>query len=194
MKKGFCSVWFLFSFFFVEAEISNSDLEELVRNHNGKIEELTHRIEQIENNLGISHNDTVTQEQAVENIKGKSPEDIIKIAKDFIKHDRYQNARILLTEFIKNNQKSTYCGTMHFYIGKSFLEEKKYQDAAKAFMESFETNPKGKKTAKALYKLAECFMKLGKNDQMKTTLKKITTSFPGTKYAKKATAELNNLK
>ena len=83
---------------------------------------------------------------------------------------------------------------MKFYIGKSYFEEKKYQDAAKSFMESFEANQNGKKTSKALYKLAECFMKLGKNDQMKMTLEKLASTFPKTKYGKKAVAWLDKLK
>ena len=83
---------------------------------------------------------------------------------------------------------------MHFYIGKSYFEEKDYQNAAKAYMESFEINPNGAKTPKALFKLSLCFFKLGKQDQRKITLEKLAVTFPKFRYGKKAIAELNELK
>ena len=201
MKKNFCSVLVLFgiSSVFASSDLSSShnvDIEELIRNHNGKIEELSHRLERIEKKLNISPDDfsSKSPEQIAADIKGKSPQNIIEIAKNLIKQDKYQNARNNLNAFIEDNPKSPYCGTMKFYIGKSYFEGKKYQDAAKSFMESFEANQNGKKTSKALYKLAECFMKLGKNDQMKMTLEKLASTFPGTKYGKKAAAWLGKLK
>ena len=211
MKNFFCGVFallgvssvFVSSTFvssaFASSELSSSnsaDVEELIRSHNGKIEELSHRIDRIEKKLGISPDDfsSKSPEQAAADIKGKSPQNVIETARSLIKQDKYQNARNNLSAFIKANPKSPYCGTMNFYIGKSYFEEKKYQDAAKFFMESFEANQNGKKTAKALYKLAECFMKLGKNDQMKMTLEKLAATFPGTKYGKKASAWLGKLK
>ena len=201
MKKNFCSILVLLgiSSVFASSDLSsshNADIEELIRSHNGKIEELNHRLERIEKKLGISPDDfsSKSPEQIAADIKGKSPQNIIETAKNLIKQDKYQNARNNLNAFIKDNPKSPYCGTMKFYIGKSYFEEKKYQDAAKSFMESFEANQNGKKTSKALYKLAECFMKLGKNDQMKMTLEKLASTFPKTKYGKKAVAWLDKLK
>ena len=194
MMKVFCYTFFVASLF--NASFANSDIEELIRSHNGKIEELSHRVEQIEKTLGISPNNfsSLNPEQASASIKGKSADDVIKVAKDFIKHDKYQEARNCLSAFIKDNPKSPHCGMMNFYIGKSYFEDKKYQNAAKAFMESFEADKNGKKTSKALYMLAECFMKLGKNDQMKMTLEKLAGTFPKSKYGKKAASWLNKLK
>lgn len=201
MKKVFCGGFALFCIVsaFASSNVAsshNADIEELIRSHNGKIEELSHRLEQIEKKLGISPEDFSSKnpEQVSADIKGKSPQSIIETAKNLIKRDKYQNARNNLSAFIKDNPKSPYCGTMNFYIGKSYFEEKKYQDAAKSFMESFEANQNGKKTSKALYKLAECFMKLGKNDQMKMTLEKLASAFPKTKYGKKASTWLGKLK
>lgn len=201
MKEIFCGGFALFCVVsaFASSNVAsshNADIEELIRSHNGKIEELSHRLEQIEKKLVISPEDFSSKnpEQVSADIKGKSPQSIIETAKNLIKRDKYQNARNNLSAFIKDNPKSPYCGTMNFYIGKSYFEEKKYQDAAKSFMESFEANQNGKKTSKALYKLAECFMKLGKNDQMKMTLEKLASAFPKTKYGKKANAWLGKLK
>ncbi len=181
----------------LHAKQNDSDFEELVRSHNGKIEELEHRIKIIEQNLGISHTESISTEktnQVEDEIKGKSPEAVIEISKSFIKQDKYKEARRVLDAFLKTSPKISYQGKAHFYIGKSYFEEKEYQNAAKAYMETFETSPNGIKAPKALYKLSECFMKLGKRDQMKITLEKLVSTFPKSKYGKKASEKLKNLK
>lgn len=179
------------------ANQTESDIDELVRNHSGEIEELKHRIKTIEQNLGIYRAESIITkkpEQIAEEIKGKSPEEVIEIAKDFISHDRYEEARSVLKVFIKNNPKNLYCGRMHFYIGKTYFEERNYQEAAKSYMESFEIGPKGAKAPKALFKLSECFFKLGKEDQRKLTLEKLASTFAQFKHGKKAYALLKKLK
>ena len=207
MKKLFlCSFVFL-SLARVDAEnktvsqlrvnSGESDLEDLVRNHSGEIEELKHRIKIIEQNLGIYRSESLVTkkpEQIAEEIKGKSPEAVIEIAKGFIEHDRYAEARSVLETFIKKNPKNLYCGRMHFYIGKTYFEEKNYQEAAKSYMESSEIGPNGAKAPKALFKLSECFLKLGKEDQRKMTLEKLASTFAQFKHGKKACNLLKKLK
>lgn len=205
MKKVFFCSFVLISLSAVEAEdLSDaksssigSDFEELIRNHNGRIEELEHRIKMIEQNLGISHLEKVsskTPEQVATEVKGKSPEEIIEMANDLIKLDKGQDARDILNTFIENHPKSIHCGKMHFYIGKSYFEEKDYQNAAKAYMKSFEINSRGVKTPKALFRLSDCFLKLGKQSQRKITLEKLASTFPKLKYGQKAAERLKKLK
>ena len=181
----------------VETPSSESDFGELIRSHNGKIEELEHRVKMIEQNLGISHSEKVaskTPEQVASEIKGKTPEEIIEMANDLIKLDKNQEARDVLDTFIENHPKSIHCGKMYFYIGKSYFEEKDYQNAAKAYMKSFEINSRGDKTPKALFRLSDCFLKLGKQSQRKITLEKLASAFPKVKYGKKAAKRLKELK
>jgi len=203
MKKIFLCCFIFFSLAEVEAgnqantNPSESDLDELVRNHSGEIDELKHRIKIIEQNLGIYRSESIKNkkpEQIAEEIKGKSPEAVIEIAKDFIGHDRYEEARRILEVFIKNDPKNLYCGRMYFYIGKTYFEERNYQEAAKAYMESFEIGPNGAKAPKALFKLSECFFKLGKEDQRKMTLEKLSSTFAQFKHGKKAYTLLKKLK
>lgn len=181
----------------IYSESNESDLEELVRSHNGEIEKIKYRIKIIEQNLGISHQEKIpskNSEQIEKDIKTKSPEGIIELAKDLINVDRCQEARDILNAFIKRNPENLYCGRMHFYIGKSYFVEKDYQKAAKSYMESFEINPDGSKIPKALFRLSQCFLKLGKQDQRKMTLEKLASSFSNVKYGQKALVELNELK
>ena len=181
----------------VDLKTNESDLDELVRNHSGEIEEIKYRIKIIEQNLGISHQEKIhskNSEQIEEDIRGKSPDEIIEKAKDLINIDKCQEARDILNAFIKQNPRSLHCGRMHFYIGQSYFMEKDYQKAAKSYMESFEINPSGTKTPKALFRLSQCFFKLGKQNQRRVTLEKLALTFPKVKYGKKAIAKLNELK
>lgn len=181
----------------VSSKSNDLDLEELVRDHSGEIENLRHRISIIEQNLGISYQKKVSSkspEQIANDIKGKSPEVIIEMANDLIDLDKFQEARDILNAFIKEHPKNLYCGRMYFYIGKSYFKEKDYKNAAQAYMESFELNPNGTKTPKALFRLSLCFFKLGKQDQRKITLEKLATTYTKFKYGKKAIAKLNELK
>lgn len=203
MKKFFLCGLVFFSLFEVNAENAinleshESDLEDLVRCHNGEIEKIKYRIKIIEQNLGISHQEIVISknlEKIEKDIKTKSPEEVIELAKDLINMDKCQEARDILNAFIKRNPKSPYCGKIHFYIGKSYFIEKDYQKAAKSYMESFEINPNGSKTPKALFRLSQCFFKLGKQGQRKMTLQKLALTFSNVKYGQKALSALNELK
>ncbi len=173
------------------------DFEELIRSHNGEIEELKHRISVIEQNLGIFYVKEIASKnngQITNEIQGKTPEEVIGIANDLMDLDKCQEARDVLNTFIENHPNNLYCGRMYFYIGKSYYKEKNYKSAAKAYMESFEINPNGTKTPKALFKLSLCFLKLGKQDQRKMTLEKLAMTFPQFRYGKKAIVKLNELK
>lgn len=205
MRRLFLCSFILIGLFSVEAKdlvnaglnSSGSDFEELIRSHNGKIEELEHRVKMIEQNLGISYSEKVaskTPEQIAAEVKGKSPEEIIEMANDLIKLDKGQDARDILNTFVENHPKSIHCGKIYFYIGKSYFEEKDYQNAAKAYMKSFEVNSKGAKTPKALFRLSDCFLKLGKQSQRKITLEKLASTFPQLKYGRKAAKRLKELK
>lgn len=183
--------------FFANAETKpeNTDIEELVREHNGKIEEFEHRIKNIENRLNIDASDSVAfgkpTQVTEETIKGKTPEAVINLAKDYIRMDQNENARTALDLYIKNNPKDIYFGMMHYFIGKTYFLDKKYIEASKSFMQSFEINPNSRKAPNSLYKLALCFLRLNKKDQMKITLEKLVSTYPGSKKAKKAKEMLN---
>ena len=175
---------------------ANADQEDLVRELYGKVEELTHKVDLLEKKLATlpaptDETDT-TKEKSVEGdpyqkeIEKLSPEEVIKKAKHDIEDNKYEKARGVLNAFVVKNPKNLYIGMMQYYIGKSFFEEQNYEKAATAYIECFGTNANGAKTPKALYQLAVCFKKLGKDDQMQKTLDKLIDTYPNCKYVKKA--------
>jgi tol-pal system protein YbgF len=179
--------------FVIEAkDASINELSESVRTLTGKVEELTKNNDELQKRVSFLE-DLINKKNEEEVLANKSPEEIIKSAKDMIKEKNMNGARQLLKAFISKNPKSIYCGMMLFYIGKSFFKENDYRNAALEYMKSYKTNPTGSKAAKALYKLAQCFKELSETVKCKSILEKIINDYPG-RFAEKASKELKKLK
>ncbi len=164
------------------------DLEDTVRTLNGKIEELEHEVAQLKQRLNIIAPQTESSEisgMTAQEIASLSADDLIKKAKGLIKNDHFKEARDILNAFIQKNPKHAKLGIVHYYFAKSCFEEKNYTQAADSYMDSYQADKKGRKTAKALFKLAKCFIKLNKKDQAKATLKKLIL-MNDKEYSKKA--------
>lgn len=164
------------------------DLEDTVRTLNGKIEELEHEVAQLKQRLNIVAPQTESSEISgitAQEISNLSAEDLIKKAKGLIKNDHFKEARDILNAFIQKNPKHVKLGVAHYYLAKSYFEEKNYTQAADSYMDSYQADKKGSKTAKALLKLSKCFIKLNKKEQAKATLEKLKL-MKDKKYSEKA--------
>lgn len=196
MKK-FCCLGLLFSAFQINANFYSEDV---IRQLNGKIEELEHRLEIMEKRF-IAASTTPeengeTEKIAEQNLERLTPQDVIEEAKKNIKSGKYAETRALLSAFVKKYPKDIHCGMAQYYIGESHYSEKNYEKAAEFYIESFGTNPGGAKAPEALYYLAVCFKELGKIAQSKMTLDKLEREYPKNKEcidkAKKLRKELKN--
>ncbi|MDR2766505.1 MAG: tetratricopeptide repeat protein [Holosporaceae bacterium] len=175
-----------------EATRDVDDLAESVRLLTGKVEELERKVSLMEESQQKkTEEEAIRKETAV--VDDKKPEEVIKMAKDLIDENRSAEARRMLEAFVAKNPKSLFRGMALFYVGKSYFLEKDYQNAAIKYMESFEANPKGSKTDKALYQLSLCFRYLSESSKRKAILEKIISDYPG-RFAEKAAKDLKKLK
>jgi tol-pal system protein YbgF len=185
----------------------NNELEETVRLLNGKIEELEQKIHEIEKKIAVLDKQSALFSEFIaqklnddrekilaESLGKKSPEEIIKTVENMIENKKFEDAIDLLNAFLKKNPKSIYCGIMLFYLGNSYADSENYKDAAMKYMESYKTNPKGRKACEALYNLAACFGKLNKKEQQKSTLEKLLRDYGANDWAAKAKKSLADLK
>ncbi|MDR3187125.1 MAG: tetratricopeptide repeat protein [Holosporaceae bacterium] len=182
------------------ADSSLEDLSESNRLLTGKVEVLEKKLEEMEKKFSAMESaqsqkakEEASAREAELLVANKKPEDVIKTAKKLIEEGSTAEARGLLSAFISKNPGNIYSGMMAYYVGKSFFLEKDYQNAAIEYMKSYKTNPKGSKSAAALYKLALCFKQLNEMDKHKTTLEKIVDEYPGP-FSKKASQELKTIK
>jgi TolA-binding protein len=197
MKKIIC--FLLFAVFVGETDGKDSGVTELsdsLRDLTGKVEELEKEVVELKKKVvelenKSSHEETVQRE--MEKISHKTPEEILKAARDLIDENNGEEGRSMLNAFVAKNPTSVYCGMMLFYVGGSYFVEKDYKNAALAYMKGFKANPTGSKAAETLYKLALCFKQLGEEEKCISTLEKIVNDYPGD-FAKKASAELKKRK
>lgn len=167
---------------------ADEDLADTVRTLNGKIEELEREVAQLKQRLNMIAPQTEPSEVSkitIQEISGLTADKLIKKAKKLIKKDRFKEARNILNAFIRKSPKHAKLGIVHYYLAKSYFEEKNYTQAADSYMDSYQADKKGSKTAKALLKLSKCFIKLNKKEQTKVTLEKLKL-MKNNKYSEKA--------
>jgi TolA-binding protein len=184
-----CNFFFVVFFsFFIFAESDGQDSgwsEEQIRILTGKTDELERKIADLEKEIKFLSESLVKKqkeedlEKDAELIAGKTPEEIVKIASDYIDDNNLVDARKILRLFIKKNPSDVHVGMMMFFLGESYFKEKDYKAAIKEYKDSYTTNPDGSKSAEVLYKLAICFKNLSKPDEARTILDKLIADYPG---------------
>ncbi|MDR2067958.1 MAG: tetratricopeptide repeat protein [Holosporaceae bacterium] len=189
------------------ADSSLEEISESNRMLTGKTEELEKKLEEMEKKIidlekkfsaveGAQlqrEKEEAAAKEAELLIANKTPEEIVKTAEKLIEEGNTTEARRLLKAFVSKNSGNIYCGMMMFHIGESLFLEKDYENAALEYMGSYKTNPKGSKSAAALYKLALCFKNLNDMEKYKTTLEKIVDEYPGA-FSQKASQDLKTIK
>jgi TolA-binding protein len=196
MKK----IGFLLLISFIgEVSGKNNDITELsdsVRDLTGRIEQLEKTVVDLQKKAEELENKNSQEEKTqkdMETISQKTPEEILKMACDYLEENNMEECRRILNAFVTKNPTNIYCGMMLFYVGNSYFIEKNYKNAALAYMKGFKANPSGSKAAEALYKLALCFKQLGEEEKCKSTLEKILSDYKG-EFARKASVELKKRK
>ena len=192
MKKVSIALSAFMLFANYEVLAKDASLEELA----DTVRELQGRIETLENEIKELKNEKAQEEsaqKAADDVVGKSPEAVVKEVSDLIEQNEMEKARRIVHTFVEKNPTSIYCGMLLFFAGNSYFVEKDYQNAAMEYMKSFRANPKGSKSAEALFKLALCFRNLSQMEKCKSTLEKIIKDYPGD-VANKAKTELNKIK
>ncbi|MDR0753073.1 MAG: tetratricopeptide repeat protein [Holosporaceae bacterium] len=197
MKKIIC--FLLLMFFIGETSGKNNDITELsdsVRELTGRVEQLEKIVVDLQKKAEELENKNSQEEKTqkdMEEISQKTPEEILKMACDYLEENNMEKCRRVLNAFVTKNPTNIYCGIMLFYIGNSHFIEKNYKNAALAYMKGFKANPSGSKAAETLYKLALCFKQLGEEEKCKSTLEKIISDYKG-EFARKASIELKKRK
>ncbi|MDR0677388.1 MAG: tetratricopeptide repeat protein [Holosporaceae bacterium] len=188
MKK--IAYFMIFSVFIVVSVRGvDEDLSDSIRELTGRMEVLEKKIEEQDQKIVALEN----ADQKKEEVSNKTPEEVLKIAKDKIEENNLSEARKMLNAFISKNPGNVYCGIMQFYIGNTYYLERDYKNAALEYMKGFKANPNGSKAAETLYKLALCFKNMKEKEKYILTLQKIAASYPG-EFANKATNDLKKSK
>lgn len=105
-----------------------------------------------------------------------------------MKEKRYSEAEAAFGNFINRFPRSDLADNAQYWIGECFYAEGNLESAAKAFQGVSEHFPFGNKVPDALYKLAVCQKKLGRNEEAEKTLARLKKFYPDSQAAARITA------
>ncbi len=172
----------------INLENENQNLELKTNKEDNTLGELkiTSENENSYNEEELQSDQTLDNQQQLEDNINLSPEDQFQAAFDLIRNKKYEDAKLALSNFIINNSENQLSGSAHYWLGELFVLEKNYREAALIFAEGFQKYSKSIKAPEMLYKLSEALIKIEKKSEACNTLTKLTKDFSKHKITKKA--------
>jgi tol-pal system protein YbgF len=173
-----------------------------------KLDNLTFKINFIENFLGIGKNEepaaapaeTVGKQPAAAPTKeaaGKGrtdKESLYAAAYELFKEAKYEKSREVFENFLKQYPDTEFSDNAQFWVGECYYFEKKYEKAIVEYEKVTKNFPEGNKVPYALLKQGLSFLKLGDKTSGKLLLQQVTKDYPNTSQARIARAKLLEIK
>ncbi len=122
--------------------------------------------------------------------KQLSPEEQFQAAFDNIRSKNWEEAKLLLKNFIINNPESQLSGSAHYWLGELYILENQYRDAALILAEGYQKFPDSIKSPDILFKLSQSLYEVNKIEDSCRTLEKLIIDFPKNKFIKNAKKSL----
>lgn len=106
---------------------------------------------------------------------------------------QYDEAKISFKKFIDNNKDHFLAGPAHYWLGKISISKKEYREAALVLAEGYQKYPNSEKAPDILYELSESLVKIDKKTEACSTIKKLSTEYPGHKLLDKSQDRISEL-
>lgn len=163
-----------------------------------RIEDLTLRIQYMENFLGIGKPGAPAAAPARETGTASTPEkqDAEKgynEAYDAFKAGKYAEARDLFEKFLTAHGDSDYGDNARFWVGETYFFEKDYERAILEYEKVIKNYPQGNKVPNALLKQGLSFLELGDRESAKLLLNRVVGEYPNTSPARIAKIKLSSI-
>jgi len=173
-----------------------------------KLDNLTFKINFIENFLGIGKNEepaAAPAEKAGEQppaaptkeAAGKGRTDkgsLYAAAYELFKGAKYEKSSEAFENFLKQYPDTEFSDNAKFWVGECYYFEKKYEKAIVEYEKVTKNFPEGNKVPYALLKQGLSFLKLGDKASGKLLLQQVTKDYPNTSQARIARAKLLEIK
>jgi len=165
-----------------------------------KLENLSFKINYVENFLGISMKDNhlegdKTKTASKNGQKGKlDKESAYASAYESFKEGKYEKARTEFQSFLRFYPNSEYSDNAQFWVGESYYFENKYEKAILEYEKVVKNYPNGNKVPYALLKQGLSFLNLGDKASARVILQQIIKKYPNTNQSRIARAKLVEIK
>ncbi len=171
-----------------------SDLEEQVRNLNGRVDVVENRVDKNDSGSGAAIKNYQEQNRDLNQKVMILQEALTKMEKDLLilnadlQAMKAEKAAAHAEKTAKQSKKDVY------EIGQEFFSKKDWKQAILNYQKYRDDNPKGSKFADATYKIGVAFQELGMKDEAKTFFDEVTAKYPKSEEARRAKVRLKGLK
>jgi tol-pal system protein YbgF len=171
-----------------------------------RLDNLTFKINFLENFLGIGKKEDVTESAAEKGGKpasaaketpGKAKTDkesLYAAAYELFKEAKYDKSREGFENLLRLYPDSEFSDNAQFWIGECYYFEKKYEKAIVEYEKVTKNFPEGNKVPYALLKQGFAFLRLGDKASAKLLLQQVIKDYPNTNQARIARAKLLEIK
>jgi TolA-binding protein len=171
-----------------------ADIEEEMRNLNGRVEIAENRANQanaaLENALKNSQAQTAESGQKVNLLQEALTKQEAQLAAMHAELQalKAERAAVVAEKEAAATKKNAY------EAAQEFFEKKNWKQAILNYQKSRDENPKGKQFADATYKIGVSFQELGMKDEAKTFYDEVIAKYPKSEEARRAKIRLKGLK
>lgn len=174
------------------AETSNriEELQTVVRDLNG-------RIEQLENKVSAEQTTHLQQQnQRVEEMQAtiRSLQEQVAGLQDELAQVKVIAAQPVVNSATNSMMNEGQLPTEPYAQGEFLFKQHEWKKAILSYQKYREANPKGKNVVDATYKIGVCFQELGLRDEAKTFYEEVMSRFAKSNQAKKAKIRISQLK
>ena len=135
----------------------------------------TQQIQSVETTSSIV-TETFKTEQSI--LPNDSVEKQYEFAISFLKVGDYGTAERAFSEFVKTNPEHKLAGNAQYWYAETFRIRQLYTDAATAYLEGYQTYPKGEKAPINLLKLGVSMVQIGEKKQGCKMIEGVETQYP----------------
>jgi len=111
---------------------------------------------------------------------GETPEKQYEFAYSFLQVGDYSTAERAFREFVINNSEHKLAGNAQYWYAETFRIRQLYTDAATAYLEGYQTYPKGEKAPINLLKLGVSMVQIGEKEQGCKMIEGVEKEYPKT--------------
>jgi tol-pal system protein YbgF len=111
-------------------------------------------------------------------LTGESPQEQYAHAFGLLRASQYDQAEQALNAFLLQHPDHSLSDNARYWLGETFYVRGKYPEAAQQFVDAYQKNPSGTKSADALLKLGMSLSQLGKREEACATFRELSRTQP----------------
>lgn len=118
-----------------------------------------------------------------------NPEQQYKVAYNYLQQNQLKSSITEFQLFIAKNPAHTLVSNAYFWLGEAYFQLQDFENSSLQYLNSYQKNPKGQRSADSLLKLGISLKNMGKNSDACTSFAKLGKEFPNASRAIKIQAQ-----